>query len=71
MVAIVINNVFFRTTFLLRKFRKIIKDIRNISKKVLEEPVDLGLSLPKKVSLEVKKVYSDLLSNLMKFINVL
>ena len=51
MVAIVINNAFFSATFLLRKFWKMIKEIRNIIKKVLEEPVDLGLSLPKKFHL--------------------
>ena len=39
-----------------KKSLKIKKEIININRSVLEEPVDLGLFFPKKVSLE-KKVY--------------
>tara|TARA_Y100001954_G_C15724601_1_gene560078 strand:- start:882 stop:1028 length:147 start_codon:yes stop_codon:yes gene_type:complete len=41
----------------LKNLLKIKKEIIIINNKVLDEPVDLGLCFPRKVSLDVKNVY--------------
>tara|TARA_Y100000992_G_C21098153_1_gene411285 strand:+ start:322 stop:492 length:171 start_codon:yes stop_codon:yes gene_type:complete len=56
----------------LKKLSKIKKEIIIINNMVLDEPVDLGLFFPKKVSDEKKNVYRALGSSMrMKFTKVL
>ena len=52
-----IKNIILEKFFFSKYLLKIIKLQIKINNNVLDEPVDLGLTFPKKVSLEKKNVY--------------